>query len=360
MLSNDKNSFWKSWKTLYSKNKSSFPPVVDGHSSKSAIAQTFKDNFVKNARPNDQRKVNDLDSRFNSAYTEFCASHGNSCDCESYHITIDNVIDAVMCLKGGKASDDDGISAEHFLNAPYSIFLQLQRLFNSMLIHSFVPRQFALGSILPLVKDHNGNHSDITNYRGITISPIASKIFEHLLKSLLSPYLETDALQFGFKKKSSTMHATYCLKQTINHYVENGSRVFCAFLDASKAFDRLVHSGLFIKLISRGIPKIFLDIIIFWYSDLRCRVKWDDSYSEWFSIIAGVRQGGILSPDFYCLYVEDLIDILKAKNVGCHILSVFLAALMYADDMAILGQFRLFACHFLTAWSIRYQLWHGC
>ena len=109
------------------------------------------------------------------------------------------------------------------------------------------------------------------------------------------------SLQFGFKKKSSTMHATYCLRETINHYVENGSRFFCAFLDASKAFDRLVHAGLFLKLISRGIPKIVLDLIIFWYSSLKCRVKWDYSHSEWFSIIAGVRQGGILSSDFYCL-----------------------------------------------------------
>ena len=88
-------------------------------------------------------------------------------------------------------------------------------------------------------------------------------------------------------------------------------------------------------------------------------MKWDNSFSEWFSVIAGVRQGGILSPDFYCLYVEDLIDILKAKNVGCHILSVFLAALIYADDMAILAPsvkglcILLDACNeFCTEWDI--------
>ena len=61
-------------------------------------------------------------------------------------------------------------------------------------------------------------------------------------------------------------------------------------------------------------------------------------YSEWFSIIAGVRQGGILSPDFYCLYVEDLIIILKSKNVGCHIMSVFLATLIYADDISAVSE----------------------
>ena len=136
---------------------------------------------------------------------------------------------SVPCLKGGKSPDDDGISAEHFLYAPYSIFQRLQRLFDAMLAHSFVPCQFTHGSILPLVKDNHGNRSDVNNYRGITISPIASKILEHLLNSMLSPYLETDARQFGFKKKSSTLHAMYCLKETVNHYIDNGSRVFPHF-----------------------------------------------------------------------------------------------------------------------------------
>ena len=360
MVSNDSNSFWKSWRTLYSKNNSSFPPIVDGQSSKSAIAESFKLHFEKNARPNNEQKVQDLDVKFRSVYSEYSSNHECACDCQKYHASLDNVIDAVMCLKGGKSADDDDISAEHFLNAPFAIFLRLQLLFNAMLIHSFVPSQFTRGSVLPLIKDNNGNRSDINNYRGITISPIASKIFEHLLKSMLSPFLETNPLQFGFKKRSSTIHAGYCLKETINYYVDNDSRVFCAFLDASKAFDRLVHAGLFIKLIARNVPLILLNVIVFWYSNLYCRVKWDTHVSDWFAVKAGVRQGGILSPDFYCLYVEDLISILKSKNVGCHILSVFLAALIYADDMAILAPSVKGLCILLEACSEYCLEWDIC
>ena len=280
MLSNDKDTFWKSWRTLYAKNKSSFPTVVDGHSSKSAIATSFQRNFEKNALPNNQQKVDDLNVKFQDAYSNLLSSHDGECNCSSYNVTLNEVIDAILCLKGGKSPDDDGISAEHFLYAPYSIIVRLQRLFLAMLAHSFVPLQFTHGSILPLVKDNHGNRSDVNNYRGITISPIASKIFEHLLKSMLSPYLQTDARQFGFKKKSSTLHAIYCLKETVNYYIDNGSRVFCAFLDASKAFDRLVHSGLFLKLMARGVPKVFLDLIIYWYSNLKYRVKWNDCFSD--------------------------------------------------------------------------------
>ena len=68
-----------------------------------------------------------------------------------------------------------------------------------------------------------------------------------------------------------------------------------------------------------------------------CRVRWDGHLSDWFSISAGVRQGGILSPDLYCIYVDDLICILQSLGVGCYIKGIFAAALLYADDMAVLA-----------------------
>ena len=81
-------------------------------------------------------------------------------------------------------------------------------------------------------------------------------------------FLETSSNQFGFKKRSSTIHAIHCLKGTIDYYVNNGSRVFCGFLDVSKAFDRIVHAGLFLKMIKRKVPFLFLIIIISWYIGL--------------------------------------------------------------------------------------------
>ena len=52
---------------------------------------------------------------------------------------------------------------------------------------------------------------------------------------------------------------------------------------------------------------------------------------------AGVRQGGVLSPDLYSIYVDELIHILQSSGIGCHISSTFAAALLYADDMCILA-----------------------
>ena len=290
MESNDTSGFWNSWRKLYSQNKSQFAPVVDGCSGKDDIAETFKRSFEANSVPNNAINVGKLNERYRQKYAEYSSHHSTNCKCADYTISLKNVIDAILSMEDGKCADENELYAEHFHHAPLNVLVKLTHVFNRMMSHSFVPNQFKLGFMIPIVKDSQGNHSEVSNYRGITISPLASKVFEHVLKAIFSDYLSTSMYQFGYKKKSSTTHAIYCLKQTINYYSNHGSNVYCSFLDASKAFDRLVHSGLFLKLMDRKVPKIFLDIIISWYDGLWCRVKWDNHYSEWFQISAGVRQ----------------------------------------------------------------------
>ena len=337
MEKNETSDFWNSWRTLYNKKKSPFAPVVDGCSSKEGIASAFKDSFQKNSEPNNNEKVAELNAKFESQYREFSESHSSSCNCSDYSISYQNVFDALFSLKNGKCADNDGLNAEHLQFAPAALMARLTGLFNLMLKHSFVPWQFRSGFMIPIVKDNQGDLTDVSNYRGITISPIISKLFEHVLKIVFGDFLSSSAYQFGFKKKSSTIHSLHCFRETVNYYVNNGSRVYCSLLDASKAFDRLVHSGLFMKLMDRKVPKIFLDILITWHSGLKSRVKWDGCFSDWFNISAGVRQGGVLSPNLYSIYVDDLLCMLKAAGIGCHIRSIFAAALFYADDVALLA-----------------------
>ena len=295
--------------------------------------KSFKDHFVRVSKPNSHARVHHLNQKFHTEYAK--AQDEHTCvDCNAHMLTIENILDAVYSMKKNKCSDDYDISAEHFLYGPVSLYHRLQQLFNSMLRHSHVPAQFQLGTIVPIVK---GDQGDLNNYRGVTIASIVSKVFEHALRIIFSDHLSTSQYQFGFKKKSSTSHAVFCLKETVDYYTSHGSNVYCSYLDASKAFDRLVHSGLFLKLLNRGSPLIFIDIVVAWYSDLWCRVRWGDTYSEWFCIEAGVRQGGVLSPDFYCIYVDDLVEILTRAGIGCHLRNMFLSILLYADDMALVS-----------------------
>ena len=81
---------------------------------------------------------------------------------------------------------------------------------------------------MPLIKDKTGSVNDIGNYRGITLSPIISKLFEVVIMSLCSDVLETDSLQFGFKDKIGTADAIFTMKSTIKHFIDRGSSVYIA------------------------------------------------------------------------------------------------------------------------------------
>ena len=109
----------------------------------------------------------------------------------------------------------------------------------------------------------------------------------------------------------------------------------CAFLDASKAFDKILHYGLFVKLIDRGVPDAFLRVLINWYSDLGCCVVWNHAVGQSFPVKCGVRQGGILSPYLFSVYVDDLIDQLRRSGYGIHIGNVFIGGILYADDIVL-------------------------
>ena len=128
---------------------------------------------MNNCKPNNAFKVNNLNDRFDSKYCEFCAS-------------LSHVIETICGMKPGKCADEIGLIAEHFHSAPNSLLTRVMALFNAMLVHASVPKQFRLGFMIPIVKDSQGNHSDVGNYRGITISPAVSKIFEPVLKFLFS------------------------------------------------------------------------------------------------------------------------------------------------------------------------------
>jgi len=71
-----------------------------------------------------------------------------------------------------------------------------------------------------------------------------------------------------------------------------------------------------------------------WYSQLQCVVRWQNNYGGSFPVLCGVRQGGVLSPYLFALYIDDLIDSLI---YGCIISQLFIGCLLYADAIVLLS-----------------------
>ncbi len=115
------------------------------------------------------------------------------------------------------------------------------------------------------------------------------------------------------------------------------STVYVCFLDISKAFDRVNHTKLFEKLQNRGIPGYLLRIIVYWYENQNFYVKWGKLISNGIKIRNGVRQGGILSPYLFTIYIDDLSQNLNKLNVGCKVGKALINHIMYADDLALIS-----------------------
>ena len=239
-------------------------------------------------------------------------------------------------LKRGKAAGLGGLTMEHVVYSHPVLISHLTTLFNVMLTYGLVPDAFGHGIIVPLVKNTDGNKTASDNYRCITLCPVISKLFESVLLELFGDQLYTDKLQFGFKSNSSCSHAIFVMRTVIDHYVKTASTVTISALDISKAFDRIDHYALLQLLIERRLPRNFISILKDWFCKCYVCVRWGGVYSYYFQIRAGVRQGGLLSPTLFAIYMDVLISRLRKCGVGCRLLDVFYGCLLYADDIVLL------------------------
>jgi len=188
---------------------------------------------------------------------------------------------------------------------------------------------------LPIPKSKNASVSSSDHFRGIALSSIFVKLFDSIVIHRFYDSLCTSELQFGFKSNSSTHMCTMVLKETLSYYTHHNSFVYCTFLDATKAFDRVNYCKLFRILIDRGLPVYIVRMLIQMYITQVARVSWAGILSNQFPILNGVRQGGVLSPLLFCVYIDDLLLTLAKSGVGCYLGRTFVGALAYADDVVL-------------------------
>ena len=198
-----------------------------------------------------------------------------------------------------------------------------------------------MGDIIPLHK--KGSINNVDNYRGITLLSTLGKLFTRILNNWLicwaedySVYIEA---QVGFRESMSTTDHIFSLHGIITHYLNNNKRLFCAFIDFSKAFDYIVRDNLWFKLIKLGIRGKILNIIMSMYENVKSRVKFNNAKGEKFVRYTGVRQGECLSPFLFSMFVNDLEQEMISKDIAGLDLDYFkLFLLMYADDIVLFSE----------------------
>ena len=208
-----------------------------------------------------------------------------------------------------------------------------------MLVHGFSPDSMLVGTIVPIPKHKRQLVCTSDNFRAITLGSIVAKLFDVVILSKEQNALATSHLQFGFKQNMSTTHCTYVMMETISYYNANGSNVYALMLDASKAFDRFNYCKLFRVLLKRKVSPdspLVLRLLLYMYTKQKLQVRWGSSMSSQFTACNGVKQGAILSPILFSIYMDGLFEQLEKSDMGCHMGNHYTGCIGYADDLTLL------------------------
>ena len=106
-------------------------------------------------------------------------------------------------------------------------------------------------------------------------------------------------------------------------------------MDASKVFDKVDQDLLFKKLILRNVPLYFIRLLRYWHKTQIMKVRWNNYFSDSFFVLNGVRQGGVLSPYLFSLYIDDLTYNLNNVKSGCYVGNYCLNHIMFGDDICL-------------------------
>ncbi len=212
------------------------------------------------------------------------------------------------------------------------------------------------------------------------------------LRIILKEKCSSD-MQFGFKECLSTTECILTILEIISYYNFNCTNVYALFLDTSNAFNRMHCGKLLIELckqcmsylvtrvllymysnqnrhvqcMSYLVTRVLLymysnqnchvqcmsylvtRVLLYMYSNQNCHAQWGDTMSNQFGVLNGVKQGGVLSPLLFAVYINGMIQRLKESGVGCYLSNSYVGGLAFTDDVNML-------CPTLSGMQLMYNI----
>ena len=202
------------------------------------------------------------------------------------------------------------------------------------------------GCILPFPK--KGDLGLSKNYRGITLTSIAAKIYNALLRNRIEPKIDNILRknQNGFWRNRSTTSKILTIRRILEGVRAKKLQAILIFVDFTKAFDSIHRGKMEQILLAYGIPKETVAAITILYRNTKVKVRSPDGDTEYFDIVAGVLQGDTLAPYLFIICLDYVLrtSIDKIRENGFELTkkrsrrypATTITDADYADDIAIL------------------------
>ena len=219
----------------------------------------------------------------------------------------------------------------------------LIRLFNEVFASNRKIYQWTVALITPIYK--KGEEMNPGNHRGISALSCLGKLFTSILNQRLLRYVfERNILskaQLGFIAGNRTSDAHLILHDLSQQYChKRGQKIFACFVDFQKAFDSVPRDIFFNKITQTGISGKFFNTLKTLYENDVCRVKLDNGLTNTFLANQGVKQGCILSPLLFNIFLADLpgrlsdnsckpVEVDESNRIRC---------IIWADDIVLLSE----------------------
>ena len=258
-----------------------------------------------------------------------------------FEFSLDEVKDAITQCKNNKSPGLDGITNELLKNGGNSVHLSLYAMFVKLREFECVPDDWNKGIIIPIHK--KGTKCDLNNYRGITLNSCVSKIYNRLITKSISSFLEANNLlseiQGGFRSDYRCEDHIFTLKSIITCRRSENKQTYLAFLDFKKAFDSVWREGLLNAIWDIGIKGRIWRVLSNMYNNVQSQVKFGNTITtDFFDIEEGVKQGCVLSPILFCIFINNLAKMIREASLGVRICDIQIGSLFWADDVVLIAE----------------------
>ena len=250
----------------------------------------------------------------------------------------EEVEEAIRNLPEGKSPGADNIPSELLKHGGNELVTVITSLCQKIWESKQWPDEWTQSLIIPLPK--KGNLRQCQNYRTISLISHTSKIMLRVILNRLKKEAEEHLAeeQAGFRTGRSTVEQIFTCRILMEKHLQHQRDLFHNFIDFKKAFDRVWHDGLWQVLRKFGIEEGIIQTIQALYKTASSAVLLNNQIGEYFKTTVGVRQGCLLSPILFNLFLENIMretlhDFHSTISIGGRTIN----NLRFADDIDLMG-----------------------